>query len=114
MNTADRSISPIDYALRRRFAFLALYPDYRILSAFHEETGLDVSSLVNVLKKLNNAIQNRHYEVGITFFLREDLDEQIEDIWQMEIEPYLEDYYLDQIDNVDSFRWDSIKESIKF
>jgi hypothetical protein len=112
MNTADRSIALVDHALRRRFAFLALYPDYTLLAAYHDATGLDVEGLANVLKKLNKTIGDRHYEVGITFFLREDLDEQIEDIWQMEIEPYLEEYFFDQPDKAKQFRWDLVKEAI--
>ena len=114
MNTADRSIALVDHALRRRFAFLALYPDYELLAAFHESTGWNVEGLAGVLQKLNKAIGDRHYEVGITFFLREDLDEQIEDIWRMEIEPYLEEYFFDQPDKASQYRWDAVKESLTF
>lgn len=112
MNTADRSIALVDHALRRRFAFLALYPDYDILSAYHENTGFSVDGLALVLKRLNKVIGDRHYEVGITFFLREDLDIQIEDIWSMEIEPYLEEYFFDQPDKAAQFGWDKVKEEI--
>jgi hypothetical protein len=72
------------------------------------------AGLSGVLQKLNKAIGDRHYEVGITFFLREDLDEQIEDIWRMEIEPYLEEYFFDQPDKANQFRWDAIKGSLTF
>ena len=58
------------------------------------------------LKSLTEQIADRHYEVGISFFLRDDLADQIEDIWVMEIEPYLEEYFFDQHDKVDSFRWE--------
>ena len=113
MNTADRSIALVDHALRRRFAFLALYPDYGILRRYHQTTGFDVEPLIAVLSKLNRQIGDRHYEVGVTFFLRQDLAEQVEDIWRMEIEPYLEEYFFDQPDRVDAFRWEKIGNEIE-
>jgi 5-methylcytosine-specific restriction protein B len=112
MNTADRSIALVDHALRRRFAFLALYPNYDLLRKYHQRTGFDVKALIGVLRKLNRQIGDRHYEVGITFFLREDVADQLEDIWIMEIEPYLEEYFFDQQDKVDAFRWGQVGKEI--
>jgi hypothetical protein len=112
MNTADRSIALVDHALRRRFAFLELYPKYEVLERYHEKTGFPVQGLTDVIKSLNKQINDRHYEVGLTFFLREDLAEQIEDIWQMEIEPYLEEYFFDQQEKVNQFRWEKVKDTI--
>jgi len=112
MNTADRSIALVDYALRRRFAFLALYPNYDLLERFHANEKFDSTGLIQVLKDLNTQIADRHYEVGITFFLRKDLAGSIEDVWRMEIEPYLEEYFFDQPDKVDRFRWNHVSERI--
>jgi 5-methylcytosine-specific restriction protein B len=112
MNTADRSIALVDHALRRRFAFLALYPQYDVLRKYHAETDFPVENLVEVLEQLNKAIDDKHYAVGITFFLKHDLENQIEDIWNMEIEPYLEEYFFDQPDKVVQFRWDKVKDEI--
>jgi 5-methylcytosine-specific restriction protein B len=112
MNTADRSIILADHALRRRFAFLKLYPDYEVLRRYHEQTGFPVDRLIEVLASLNQEIGDSHHKVGITFFLSKNLGEQIEDIWQMEIEPYLEEYFFDQPNKVDSFRWEKVRESI--
>ncbi|HEY9650503.1 MAG TPA: AAA family ATPase, partial [Coleofasciculaceae cyanobacterium] len=114
MNTADRSIALVDHALRRRFAFIELRPNYDVLQRYHEKkkTGFQVNGLIETLKRLNNAIANKHYEIGISFFLTENLTEDIEDIWQMEIEPYLEEYFFDQLDKVDQFRWDKIKKQV--
>jgi 5-methylcytosine-specific restriction protein B len=110
MNTADRSIALVDHALRRRFAFIELRPNYDVLRQYHQKnTGVRVDELIETLKRLNNAIANKHYEIGISFFLTENLAEELEDIWQMEIEPYLEEYFYDQLDKVDEFRWDNIK-----
>ncbi|MFC1709762.1 McrB family protein [Candidatus Omnitrophota bacterium] len=114
MNTADRSIALVDHALRRRFAFLSLRPNYDILRKFHQkhQTGFSVDGLIGVLNNVNNQIGDRHYEVGITFFLKVKLSEQIEDIWKMEIEPYLEEFFFDQPERTDEFRWEEVKNKI--
>lgn len=114
MNTADRSIALVDHALRRRFAFLPLYPDYQMLRDFHagRGTGFDPEPLIKILGELNRKINDRHYEVGTSFFLRTDLAEQLADVWRMEIEPYLEEYFFDQQGVVDSFRWDEVKKRL--
>jgi 5-methylcytosine-specific restriction protein B len=108
MNTADRSIALVDHALRRRFAFIALSPQYDILRHYHASTRFPIDPLVSVLERLNTQIDDPHYAIGITFFLRQDLQEQLEDIWRMEIEPYLEEYFFDQPDTVAAFRWERI------
>ncbi|MEO5930508.1 MAG: AAA family ATPase [Candidatus Kapaibacterium sp.] len=114
MNTADRSIALVDHALRRRFAFLSLPPDYEILRRFHatRNTGYPVDRLVELIIRLNRAINDRHFEIGISYFLRTDLASGIEDIWRMEIEPYLEEYFFDQPARIHEFRWDAIAESL--
>lgn len=110
MNTADRSIALVDHALRRRFAFIALRPDYDVLRRYHErqETGFDVERLVTVLQRLNRLIGDANYEVGISFFLRPDLEEQLPDVWRMEIEPYLEELFFDRPEEVEAWRWERV------
>ncbi len=114
MNTADRSIALVDHALRRRFAFIELRPNYDVLRRYHEKkkTGFQVAGLIETLERLNKAIANKHYEIGISYFLTENLAEELENIWQMEIEPYLEEYFYDQVDKVDEFRWDKIRKQV--
>ena len=108
LNTADRSIALLDHALRRRFAFIHLRPNYAVLRRYHADTGFDVHALIGVLQRLNAQIADPHYELGITFFLHPDLATHLEDIWRMEIEPYLEEYFFDQRDKVDAFRWQNL------
>jgi 5-methylcytosine-specific restriction protein B len=114
MNTADRSIALVDHALRRRFAFLSLYPDYDILRKFHRKvgSGFNPEQLISKLESLNKQIGDRHYSIGPSYFLREDIQECLEDIWQMEIEPYLEEFFFDQPDNYKKFTWEVIKTEI--
>jgi 5-methylcytosine-specific restriction enzyme B len=108
MNTADRSIALVDYALRRRFSFLELYPDYGVLRRYHEDTSLPIEGLIQVLVRLNQEIGDRHHAVGITFFLRQDLEQKIEDIWRTEIEPYLDEYFFDRPERADGLRWTTV------
>lgn len=108
MNTADRSIALVDHALRRRFAFIHLPPNYDVLRQFHASTSYDPEPLIKLLQRLNRQITDPHYFVGITFFLEPNLAEQLPDIWQLEIEPYLEEYFFDQPDQVEAFRWAKI------
>ncbi|MDF0593386.1 AAA family ATPase [Methanotrichaceae archaeon M04Ac] len=114
MNTADRSIALVDHALRRRFAFLRLQPNHKVLLKYHQSrnTGFPVEGLIGVLRRLNAQINDPHYEVGISFFLQDDLDEEIEDIWKMEIEPYLDEYFFDRSDKAEEFRWDKVDREI--
>lgn len=113
MNTADRSIALVDYALRRRFAFLKLGPNYHLLEKFHESSGYDATNLIKILYEINTQIDDANYELGISFFLAQDLDNQIENIWKMEIEPYLEEYFFDSRDKVNLFRWENIKSRLQ-
>ena len=110
MNTADRSIALIDHALRRRFSFVFLAPDYKALAAHLEELGLDAKQLVGVLERVNAAIGDRNYHLGTSFFLaaESELPEVLREIWEGEIEPYLEEYFFDQPEKVEVFRWSKL------
>ncbi len=99
--------------MRRRFAFLALRPQYGIIQRWHtRETGFNPAGLIGVLRRVNSAIADPNYEVGISFFLVQRPRGQLEDVWRMEIEPYLEEYFFDQPEKVAEFRWNRVGESI--
>jgi 5-methylcytosine-specific restriction protein B len=36
-------------------------------------------------------------------------EDNIQDIWEMEIEPYLEEYFYNGLDKIDRFRWNQVK-----
>ncbi len=112
MNTADRSIALVDHALRRRFAFIALDPNFDLLRSCHSRTGTPVEGLIETLQRLNQEINNPNYAVGTSFFLRPDLDSQLEDIWRMEIEPYVEEYFFDNPGKAEAFRWEKVRQRV--
>jgi DNA polymerase III delta prime subunit len=113
MNTADRSIALVDHAFRRRFSFIYLAPDYAVLRRYLDECELPADSLISVLKLINTAIDDPHYEVGISFFLKDGvrLKETLQDVWHGEIEPYLEEYFYDRPEKLEPFRWEHLIEA---
>ena len=112
MNTADRSIARLDHALRRRFSFVRLRPDYDVLLKHLDGHGLPGSSLVETLKEVNRLIDDHNYEVGISFFMRKkpDLPSHLPEIWQHEVETYLEEFFYDQPSKIADFRWSSLSQ----
>jgi 5-methylcytosine-specific restriction protein B len=112
MNTADRSIALVDHALRRRFAFIQLLPNYDLLRHYHQDTGYDPAPLIRLLDRLNREINDPHYQLGASFFMRPDIAGQLEDVWRMEVEPYLEEYFFDQPGRLEAFRWQRVKKEI--
>jgi hypothetical protein len=115
MNTADRSIALVDHALRRRFAFIEICPDYRIIRTWHlnNKTGFDTTGLINILQQINTIIDDKHYEVGLSFFLDHDLKNTISDVWELEIYPYLEELFYSDLGKIEQFRWENIEAKIR-
>ena len=68
--------------------------------------------MVNAIKAVNAAIDSPHFELGVSYFLRETLEQDIEDIWRSEIEPYLEDAFFDQEVKMAAFRWEKIRAAL--
>lgn len=112
MNTADRSVALVDYALRRRFAFLHLPPLDDVLRRYHARTGFRVEGLIATLRRIDRALGDPRLAIGISYFLIPDLADQIADIWRLEIEPLLEEYWFAQPTAVAEFRWDQVKKAI--
>lgn len=116
MNTADRSIALVDNALRRRFAFLRLTPDFNILRRYHARlsTAYPLDSLIALIQEINGAIGDPNFVLGISYFLHLNLAAELPSIWQVEIEPYLEEFFFDQPDQVTPFLWPAVKARLGF
>jgi MoxR-like ATPase len=110
MNTADRSLALVDYALRRRFAFFTLNPEFGETFQRHmiDRRGCSpelVKRIQNKVNALNGIICNdarslgRGYQVGHSFFCSGDVieqgDEWFRSVIEHEIRPLLEEYWMD-------------------
>ena len=106
MNTADRSLAMIDYALRRRFAFFELEPafDSESFRAIIEETAVPkFSALVEQIKALNDFISKDEalgdgFRIGHSYLCtKEDItDEWLSSVVKFELLPLLNEYWFDE------------------
>ena len=98
-----------DLVLKRRFAFIPIMPNYELLRNYHVNTAFQIDGLIRTLMQLNASIEAPYNEIGITYFLREDLADHIESIWQYEVEPAIEIALSYDPDKLESFRWSKIR-----
>lgn len=106
MNTADRSLAMIDYALRRRFAFFEIKPafDSDGFRKYQQCLGdKKFDALINCIISLNQTITDddtlgEGFCIGHSYFcnLEEIDDKALSDIVEYEIIPMLKEYWFDE------------------
>lgn len=122
MNTADRSLAILDYALRRRFAFFELSPafssdgfsEYRM-----EKNSPKFDRLIDTIESLNKTIENddslgRGFRIGHSYFCTKN---EIDDMWlnsviTYEILPLLSEYWFDEPSKVKNWEY-TLRSSIQ-
>lgn len=124
MNTADRSLAMLDYALRRRFAFFDLKPGFASngFTSYRELLNSDkFDRLIHCIEDLNNRIRNDEslgtgFCIGHSFFCDltdNDIAEgRLNQIVNYEIVPLLREYWFDELSLVRE--WEKrLRDSIK-
>jgi 5-methylcytosine-specific restriction protein B len=109
MSTSEHALSSTDLVLRRRFAYLRVTPDLDVLRRYHEKTGFAVDGLISVLQRVEAAVRDPDRALGISYFLRERLGEEIEDVWRYEVEPMLDALLADRPAEAARLRWDAVR-----
>lgn len=114
MNTADRSLAMIDYALRRRFAFYELEPafDSEGFNKVREEVGHPkFGVLVDTIKALNQDISKDEalgtgFRIGHSYLCTDDpiTDEWIEAVIKYELLPLIHEYWFDDSTQVEKWQ----------
>ena len=102
MNTADRSIAMVDFAIRRRFRFIDVLPDVEVVrtvnGARHGKEAADLA--VGAFEAFEKLVSDRNLAIGHSYFLLEkDKDEtdtkwkqQLRDRIEFEVIPLLREY----------------------
>jgi len=112
MNTADRSLAMVDYALRRRFRFVELLPQFDCAGFAdhlreHQASDELVRKIVKRMTALNQKIESdyknlgRGFTVGHSFFCITDPNTLADEAWYRsviagEIAPLIEEYWFDR------------------
>jgi 5-methylcytosine-specific restriction protein B len=111
MNTADRSIALFDHALRRRFSFVRIDPDYALLRRRLERDGLEAKPLLDLIEDLNAEIRDPNHFVGISFFMGDgkELPEAMEQIWDGEVMAYVREFFWEQPEVAERYAWDAVR-----
>ncbi len=104
MNTTDRSVGNIDYAVRRRFAFVTLKADRQILVNEYGEESKQVQLFDAVFTFLNDDKKHPDMDiddlmVGHSYFMADD-DKELKLKLEYEIIPLIREYCKDGIVNV--------------
>lgn len=114
MNTADRSIAIIDYALRRRFVFYELLPAFDS-SKFKEHLRLYktdedmINKVIGNLNMINREIEEdvslgSGFAIGHSYFSGGNISEDVyREIVKYEIAPLIREYWFDQKDKAEGY-----------
>ena len=120
MNTADRSLAMIDYALRRRFSFFEVEPGFDSEGFIHYQNGLNnetLNELINKVKDLNREITldkslGKGFCIGHSYFCGRDVctEEWLHSIVDYDILPMLSEYWFDGANKLQ--RWENILQGV--
>lgn len=116
MNTADRSLSMVDYALRRRFAFYHVSPAFsrpefkKYLLQKNNLKENQIDEICSKFTKINMLIKDdlgKGFEIGHSYFVdsinTNNYKESYDSIIEYEIKPLLEEYWFDDDNKVNEY-----------
>ena len=106
MNTADRSLALMDYALRRRFAFFDFAPAFSsegFKNYLAEKNSQKLEGLITAVESLNNTISSDEslgdgFRIGHSYFCTdgEITDEWLKSVVEYEVIPLIKEYWFDE------------------
>lgn len=99
MNTADRSIALLDIALRRRFKFIEIMPQYNILK---DVENIKIASLLSTINEKIEFFFDREHTIGHSYFLNINTFDDLVNVFKNSILPLLQEYFYDDFEKIKS------------
>jgi 5-methylcytosine-specific restriction protein B len=98
MNTADRSIALLDIALRRRFEFHEMEPDYGVI-----DRAVEGVHLGRLLKQINDRLEyllDRDHRIGHAYLTSVQSFDDLRRAFRTRVVPLLQEYFFDDLARV--------------
>lgn len=100
MNTADKSLTQLDTALRRRFDFIEMMPKSKLLEN-DEVEGVELEKLLEAMNARIAALYDREHEIGHSYLMHLDGDlNKLKKAFEKKIVPLLQEYFYDDYSKI--------------
>jgi len=99
MNTADRSIALMDTALRRRFEFVEMMPEYDKLNKTIIE-GINIGEMLKTINERIEYLYDRDHTIGHAYFINVSDMETLANVFKNKILPLLQEYFYDDWEKI--------------
>jgi hypothetical protein len=100
MNTADRSVEALDTALRRRFSFIEMLPDYGLKELQFSIADVQLSSLLKTINRRLEKLLSKDHLIGHSYFMNVTSVEELKGAFQYKIVPLLQEYFYGDIGKI--------------
>lgn len=108
MNTADKSLTQLDLALRRRFEFKEIGPDFSILTELGaSQYDVDISLMLKTINQRIQYLKGKDYQIGHSYLmpLCADMDQDkylqtLQRIFKNKIIPLLQEYFFSNLKHI--------------
>ena len=99
MNTADRSIALMDTALRRRFEFVEMMPEYDNLNEINIE-GINMGEMLKTINDRIEYLYDRDHTIGHAYFIGVTDMGTLANVFKNRILPLLQEYFYDDWEKI--------------
>ena len=99
MNTADRSLTALDTALRRRFEFIEMMPDPNVLLG-RKVADINLSRLLATINNRIEILYDREHMMGHAYFIGVHTLEDLAQCFINKVIPLLQEYFFDDYEKI--------------